>query len=78
MRAANIATMPAPPPTIHGIMNLLVAARVREIRAEYALAVAEEHVMPVPLVDTEIRVETVGETYASVVSRAFRCARCAT
>src|SRR5215472_1812671 len=37
-----------------------VAAIVDEIGAEYAVAVAKEHIVAVPFVHTEIRVEAVG------------------
>src|SRR5580698_11322127 len=38
----------------------LVAAAIDEVCAEHALAVAEEHVVAVPLIDAEVLVETVG------------------
>src|SRR5215471_5411236 len=39
----------------------LVAAAVDEVCAEHPLAVAEEHVVAVPFVDAEVRVEAVGD-----------------
>src|ERR1700722_1591506 len=39
----------------------LIAAAVDEVSAEHAVAFAEEHVVPVPFVDTEVRVEAVGQ-----------------
>src|SRR5258708_4857704 len=38
-----------------------VAAAVDEVGAENLLAVAEEHVVAVPLIDPEVRVEAVGD-----------------
>src|SRR3954469_15993002 len=46
---------------IPGAAHLLVAPALDEIGAEDPVAVAEEHVGPVPLVDAEIRIETVGD-----------------
>src|SRR6202020_1424137 len=39
----------------------LIAAVVDEVRAEHALAVAEKDVRAVPLVDTEVEIEAVGD-----------------
>ena len=39
----------------------LVAAAVDEVCAEHPLAVAEEHVVAVPFIDAEVRVEAVGD-----------------
>src|SRR5262245_39423429 len=44
-----------------GAPHRLVAAAVDEVRAKHALAVAEEHVMAVPLIHTEVGVEAVGD-----------------
>src|SRR5215510_7523250 len=41
--------------------HCLVAAAVDEVRAEHLVAVVDEHVVPVPLIDAEVRVEGVGD-----------------
>jgi hypothetical protein len=38
----------------------LVAAAVDEVCAEHPLAVAEEHIVAVPFINSEVRVEAVG------------------
>src|SRR5215475_7040752 len=44
-----------------GAPHRLVATAVDEVRAEYPLAVAEEHVVAVPFIDAEVRVEAGGD-----------------
>src|ERR1700680_5102822 len=44
-----------------GCPHRLVAAAVDEVCAEYPLAVAQEHVVAVPFIDAEVRVEAVGD-----------------
>src|SRR5580704_4697426 len=50
----NVAVAPGGP-------HRLVAAAVDEVCPEHALAVAEEHVVAVPFIDAEVRVEAVGD-----------------